>query len=62
MTWEVANDSPVWLKPRRTIYFLTRCINGKREYLDDRLGRLRTWQTRAAADKVRKRLCLEEEH
>lgn len=56
--WQVANDTPVWMRPRRTIYFLVRTgANGRMEYLRDKRGRLRTWQTRdaAAAAAARKR-------
>lgn len=50
--WRIANDSPVWLKPRRTIYFLTRRQNGRREELETESGRLRTWKAREAAEKA----------
>jgi hypothetical protein len=43
-TWGV--DSPCWLKPRRTLFFIYRRLpNGDTEYLNDKRGRLRTWAT-----------------
>lgn len=54
--WRVVNDSPVWLKPRRTVYYLSRTVNGKREDLEDKAGRLRTWRTREQAQAALSRL------
>ena len=49
--WQLCCDSPCWLKPRRTLYFLSRTVNGKREDLEDKRGRLRTWRTVEGAQK-----------
>ena len=51
--WEWGNDTPVWLKPRRTIYFIYRRNNGDTVYLNDKRGRLRQWRS---ADTVKKAL------
>jgi len=48
--WQVWNDTPIWLKPRRTVYFIARNdADGNREDYRDKAGRLRTWRTREAA-------------
>jgi hypothetical protein len=50
--WQIGNDSPVWLKPRRHIYFLHRTnANGDKEYVETPTGKLRTWRTKEAAER-----------
>ena len=39
--WTWGNDTPVWLTPRRTGYFIFRRIDGKAEFLTDKRGRMR---------------------
>jgi len=60
MPWTVANDTPVWLKPRRTVYFLHRWkgvtdpsnLRGcEEEQFEDKAGRIRTWRTSAEAQR-----------
>lgn len=41
--WMVKNDTPVWMKPRRTVYFLARGNDG--EQYEDCRGRVRNWRT-----------------
>lgn len=36
--WEWANDSPIWYKPRRTVYFLVRHLRDRIEYRNDKRG------------------------
>jgi len=44
--WTWGNDTPVWMKPRRTVYFIYRqALGGGLEYLNDKRGRLRTWKS-----------------
>ena len=52
MTWTWGNDTPVWRKPRRTVYFIFRRVCGNVEYLRDKRGRLRTWRSQAAVKKA----------
>src|SRR3990172_7144393 len=48
--WQVGNDSPVWLNPRRIVWFLYRYLpSGPREDFCDRAGRLRTFKSNADA-------------
>jgi hypothetical protein len=55
--WTYGNDSPVWLKPRRHVFFIYKVLdNGDREYLNDKRGRLRTWRTREAVIKALRKL------
>ena len=49
--WMWGNDSPVWLKPRRTVYFIFRRIDGNTEYLRDKRGRVRMWRSQKAVKK-----------
>ena len=57
--WEYANDSPVWLRPRRTVYFVVRHYDNEVEYRNDKRGRLITYRTReqaiAMVDKLNRR-------
>ncbi len=46
--WTWGNDTPVWLTPRRTIYFIFRRIDGKAEFLKDKRGRMRKWYSQNA--------------
>jgi hypothetical protein len=47
--WTWGNDTPVWLTPRRTIYFIyCRAEGGGIEYLRNKQGRLRTWRSQEA--------------
>ena len=50
--WTWGNDTPVWLKPRRTVYFIFRRIDGNTEYLRDKRGRVRTWRSQEAVKKA----------
>ena len=50
--WTWGNDSPVWLKPRRTVYFIFRRIDGTTEYLRDKRGRVRMWRSQEAVKKA----------
>lgn len=52
--YHVRNDSPVWLKPRRTVYFITNGWAGPA--VTTPTGRYRTWRTREAAGKACDRL------
>lgn len=54
--WQWAVDSPCWLKPRRTVYFILRCHNGQLEYQETPTGRIREWKTREAVISVLKKL------
>jgi hypothetical protein len=56
--WRWAVDSPVWLKPRRTVYFLTREVEGRTEYLNNSIGRLHTWKTQEVVKKAEKKVNL----
>jgi hypothetical protein len=46
--WTWGNDTPVWLKPPRTIYFILRRTHGKVEFLKDRRGLMRRWYSQKA--------------
>lgn len=61
--WEWAVDSPVWLKPRRTLYFLIRRSDshGAMEYRRDKIGRLITYRTREQAIRIQDRLNAKEQ-
>ena len=52
--WTWGNDTPVWLKPRRTVYFVFRRIHGNVEFLRGKRGRVRIWRSREA---VKDALC-----
>lgn len=54
--WQWANDTPVWLKPRRTLYFLVRRTKNGTEYRNDKRGRLITYRSREQAIRVQDRL------
>jgi hypothetical protein len=55
--WEWGNDTPVWLKPRRTVYFIYRLQEGgNREYLRDKRGHLRTWRSQEAVEVALRKL------
>lgn len=55
--WEWANDSPVWLKPRRTVYFLIRRHgNGDTEYRKNKRGHVITYRTREQVIRIQDRL------
>lgn len=49
-SWHIANDTPVWFKPRRTVWFIVRHhpTNGS-EVLTDKAGRRRYFKERDAA-------------
>lgn len=46
--WTWGNDTPVWMSPRRTVYFIFRRIDGKAEFLTDKRGRMRRWYSQEA--------------
>ena len=50
--WTWGNDTPLWLKPRRTVYFIFRRIDGNTEYLRDKRGRVRMWRSQMAVKKA----------
>jgi hypothetical protein len=50
--WTWGNDAPPWLKPRRTVYFIFRRIQGNIEYLRDKRGRVRMWRSQKAVKKA----------
>jgi hypothetical protein len=50
--WTWGNDTPLWLKPRRTVYFIFRRIQGNTEYLRDKRGRMRMWRSQEAVKKA----------
>jgi hypothetical protein len=54
--WTYGNDTPVWQKPRRTVWFVYRRISGGTEYLQDKRGRLRTFRTYAGALRALRKL------
>ena len=62
--WQWANDSPVWLKPRRTVYFLVRHVgenhanwsDGKIEYRRNKRGALIAYNNREQAIRIVERL------
>lgn len=62
--WQWANDSPVWLKPRRTVYFLVRHVGdnhedwttGTVEYREDKRGRLIMYSSREQAIRMQDKL------
>ena len=54
--WEYANDSPVWLKPRRTLYFLVRRTDNGVEYRNNKRGNLITYRDREQAIRIAERL------
>lgn len=62
--WEWANDSPVWLQPRRTVYFLVRHVGdnhndwttGKVEYRTNKRGHVITYGTREQAIRIQDKL------
>lgn len=58
--WEWANDSPVWLKPRRTVYFLIKRVGGRVVYRGDKRGRVITYSTREQAIRIQDRLNAEQ--
>lgn len=39
----IADDSPVWMKPQKTVWFIIRQIGTEVRYLKSKAGRLRTW-------------------
>ncbi len=47
--WQVGNDSPVWMKPRKHVHFLYRYPDGlgeqrgRREDFETPSGRLKSW-------------------
>jgi hypothetical protein len=49
VSYEVFNDSPVWLKPRRCVWWI-RCPNGLA--LTDKRGRNRYFRTQIAAERA----------
>jgi hypothetical protein len=55
--WTWGNDTPVWLTPRRTVYFIyRRAEGGGTEYLRDKRGRLRIWRSPEAVKAALARL------
>jgi hypothetical protein len=54
--WEWANNSPVWMKPRRTVYFLIRYVNDVMEYRNNKRGHLITYRTREQAIRMAEKL------
>ena len=55
--WRWANDSPVWLKPRRTVYFLVRDgDDGRTEYRTNKRGHVITYRDREQAIRIEQRL------
>ena len=48
----IANDTPVWLKPRRTLWFVLRGDTP----INDKAGRLRTFKSAAEASAFMERL------
>ncbi|MEK7105776.1 MAG: hypothetical protein AAB895_00275 [Patescibacteria group bacterium] len=48
----VSNDTPVWKKDRKSVYFITRQVGLDIRYLKTKAGRLRTWTTREKAEAV----------
>lgn len=56
--YRVANDSPAWLTPRRLVFFLVRGYGREATGTDlrDARGRVRTWRTHEAAQRVADRL------
>lgn len=55
--WEWANDSPVWLSPRRAVYFLVRHhSNCSTEYRKNKRGHVITYRTREQAIRTMERL------
>jgi hypothetical protein len=50
--WQVCNDTPVWFKPRRTVYFIMR--NG--EIINKSNGHRRFFKTREAAERAMERM------
>ena len=50
--WTWGNDTPPWLKPRRTVYFIFRRIQGNVEFLGDKHGRMRRWRSQEAVKKA----------
>lgn len=54
--WEWANDSPVWLNPRRTVYFLIKRVGDQIVYREDKRGRVITYPTREQAIRIQNRL------
>jgi hypothetical protein len=56
--WTWGNNTPVWLTPRRTVYFIyRRTADGGTEYLLDKRGRMRAWRSQQAVKAALKRLC-----
>ena len=54
--WTWGNDSPVWLNPRRTIYFIFRVLHGNVEYLRGKSGRMDNVPSQEAVKKALKKL------
>jgi hypothetical protein len=54
--WEWANDSPIWLKPRRTVYFLIRHTDGEVEYRRSKRNSVITYATREQATRMAEKL------
>ncbi len=50
--WHVGCDSPVWLKPRRTVYFVWRDAGRGREVATSPTGRTRHFRSFEAAKRV----------
>jgi len=51
--WTWGNDTPVWMNPRRTVYFIyRRAEGGGTEYLRDMRGNIRFWKSAAAVKKA----------
>jgi hypothetical protein len=56
--WTWGNDTPVWMSPRRTVYFIyRRAEGGGTEYLQDKRGigngpNIRFWKSAAAVKKA----------
>lgn len=60
-TWTWGNDTPVWLTPRRTVYFIFRRPSyGGTEFLRSKSGRLRTWRSQEAVRAALRKLTRKE--
>lgn len=51
-SWMWGNDTPVWMEPRRTVYFIYRRTPQGVEYYRGKQGRVRTWRSAEAVKKA----------
>jgi hypothetical protein len=51
--WTWGNDTPEWMKPCRTVYFIyRRTEDGGTEYLRDKRSNIRFWKSAGAVKKA----------